>query len=193
MVKNTLLSLLGTGLAALGVSSLLADDGATTTVGSTGWSSLDALGLRPGVLDAVQTESARVIADYANRVVGSNPLAWRAFARGLIANAYAESELRPDAIGDTGASFGLFQLYTKGGEGEVALSKGWTRESLLTATGNASYFVPYAWSLSRVRTPALAGDVEGTTRAITIYAERPKYSASKAEARVALLYSLFAG
>jgi len=190
--QSAALALVGVGLAALAWWSLAS--AAETPLPSflAPIDDLDALGLLPGVLDAEQTESARVIARYAARQT-NNPIAWRAFARALIANAYGESKLRPGERGDSSASLGLFQLYTRGGQGNDALNRGYTVAQLLTAEGNADYFVPYAWGLARVREAAMTGDDAATTQAVTVYAERPRNAQAKAMERVGYLRALFGG
>lgn len=55
--------------------------------------------------------------------------------------AYTESAYNPNAIGDNGTSFGLFQLH-KGGQADAALSQGYTTQQLLDPGINAKFAMP---------------------------------------------------
>ena len=163
--------------------------GSPATPGAAGSGSssiLRTIGLRV-VLSPIQANAATAIAIEAQRA-GSN---WIPFAQGLIANAWAESgQLNPRAIGDSGLSYGLFQLHTTKGLGVEAL-RTYSHEQLLDPVVNARFFVGVCLRTGSVVRAIQSGSAEAVTRAVCIDVERPASAAEKAEQRVGYLQMLF--
>ncbi len=180
-MRTITLLLMGTALVAMGWASmrsaaasvpLPAARSVLEQIGLTSWLSLE------------QQRSATVIANTARKYGGAY---WIPLAQALIANAKAESDLDPGALGDGGASYGLFQLHTKAGAGADAIKAGWSAASLLTAEANAEYFIGQVV----MRVVPLSMDADELTRLICIRAERPTDALRKAEERVRIRRSMF--
>lgn len=126
------------------------------------------------VLTASQVQAAnqiaRVVFEDAPRYGLPNP---RALTCALWCNAYGESRFNPLAIGDNGASLGLFQLNTVKGLGVDAIRYGYTREDLFRAVVNTTVVM---WECSRapqVRAALTHGTLHDAVWAIVQYVERP--------------------
>jgi hypothetical protein len=159
---------------------------ATPGAAGSGSSILRTIGLRV-VLSPTQAHAATAIAIEAQRA-NSN---WIPFTQGLIANAWAESgQLNPRAIGDSGLSYGLFQLHTTKGLGVEAL-RTYSHEQLLDPVVNARFFVGVCLRTGSVLRAIQSGSAEAVTRAVCIDVERPAYATEKAEQRVGYLRMLF--
>jgi hypothetical protein len=181
-MRTITLLLMGTSLIAIGWAStrtasayvpLPAARSILEQIGLTAWLSYD------------QQQAATTIANTARKYGGSY---WIPLAQALIANAKAESNLDPRAIGDGGASYGLFQLHTKAGAGADAIKAGWSAASLLTSEANAEYFIGQVV----MRVVPMSLDADELTRQICIRAERPTDALRKAEERVRIRRSMFA-
>jgi len=98
---------------------------------------------------------------------------------------------QPNALGDSGKSYGLFQLYTGGGLGDKALAAGYTRQQLWDPKINASFFIAECLRTSSVLNAIRSGSAAAVTRAVCIDVERPADRYAKAEQRVDHLNMLF--
>ena len=65
---------------------------------------------------------------------GIPPIIWEDIA-------YVESGFNPNAVGDSGSSFGLFQLHI-GGQADSAINQGYTTQQLLDPAINAKFALP---------------------------------------------------
>jgi hypothetical protein len=101
----------------------------------------------------------------------------------LFANAWGESRMRPDAIGDGGEAFGLFQA-NLGGLGGEWVSNGGTTEQLLNPYVNTRLIL---WEAARQR-PFLdaldSGTVADAVRTFVYYVERPSDKAGDSRERI---------
>lgn len=127
-------------------------------------------------LTAEQQAVARVIADRAAAWCRANGIPRpRTLAAVLLANAWAESRLNPRAVGDGGASLGLFQLNTAAGVGKsfLAAHPELVRDDLfdpgVNTDGILSAMAKSSSTLDRLRSGTLA---EVTDRFVR-YVERP--------------------
>ena len=109
-------------------------------------------------------------------------------AAAAVVNAHAESGLNPLAVGDNGASIGLFQLHMYRGAGI-----GYTREQLINPERNAAVLVAKeARSLAKVEAEAAAGaSIATLAGAFSRLVERPSDAVGAALARSALTVRLF--
>src|SRR5690606_29609269 len=104
----------------------------------------------------------------------------RSLAAGLLANAWAESRWDDEAVGDSGTSFGLFQLHDSGevgpegrALGDVAMQHGLTRAQLADARANSEVMAWACLRESHVLEALRSGTLADVTTAITVYVERP--------------------
>lgn len=93
----------------------------------------------------------------------------RGVAVAAVANAWAESGLNPNAVGDSGKSVGLFQLH------EAGVGSGMSVEARRDPRTNARTMAN--WGLREPRFMSVAQDPDATLRdityAFTVYLERP--------------------
>ena len=96
----------------------------------------------------------------------------RGVALAAVANAWAESGFNPNAVGDSGASIGLFQLH------EAGVGSGMSAEARRDPRTNARTMAN--WGRREARFMEVAEDPNATLRdltyAFTVYLERPKNS-----------------
>lgn len=127
-------------------------------------------------------DQAVAVADYYRQGWGY-PLC--SVAVGLICNAYAESGLGRDNVGDSGLSFGPYQHYTSGGLGNVRLSQGWTRAHLDDPWWSAASIIAATLESAAGRTTLWEKSAADCAYAICIYAERPDNMYVKGRGRAA--------
>lgn len=92
----------------------------------------------------------------------------------LASNAYGESALNEAAVGDSGASLGLFQANTRGGLGASWLRAGGERDALFDPRTNTRLIL---WEAARVGFDAHLrdGTLGSAVGAFVRLVERPKY------------------
>jgi hypothetical protein len=114
-----------------------------------------------------------------------------ALAAAAVVNAYAESSLNPRAVGDSGASVGLFQLHERGAGAGMTVAERMdptlnTRRILQTLLGPQGVPVIAAVQAGERGVAALAA-------LFSTHVERPLHKAAEEARRVALAARLFPG
>jgi len=103
------------------------------------------------------------------------------------ANAYAESGFNPNAVGDSGASIGLFQLHERG------VGSGMSAEARRDPETNAKKMAD--WARRESRFMAVANDPNATlsdvTHAFCVYLERPANADAKGRERAGIAARMF--
>lgn len=121
---------------------------------------------QPAALTTAQRAIANLITDIAKRN-GESP----AMAAAMVVNAYAESALDPNAVGDGGNSVGLFQLHARGG------GRGMTVEQRKDPTANTERILQELNDARRNSAAAAAlssvATVADLTAWFSTYVERP--------------------
>lgn len=118
---------------------------------------------------------------------GRNP---RALAVALWCHAWAESRFDARAVGDGGASFGLFQLYTRGGVGSSALAGGYTVADMLDPTLCTEIIVWACARSMRVHDVCAGGTLGDLVRVTTRDVLRPLRVDTESEERAQLVHAL---
>jgi hypothetical protein len=104
-----------------------------------------------------------------------------------VANAYAESALNPNAVGDSGASIGLFQLHERG------VGSGMSAEARRDPETNAEKMADWARRESRFMAVANnpASTLSDVTYAFCVYLERPANADAKGKERAGIAARMF--
>lgn len=111
-------------------------------------------------------------------------------AAAAIANAWHESGLNPNAVGDAGQSVGLFQLYSKGAGAGMSVE---ARKDPATNTRRIIEVVKGGGAVPLRQAEAAGADAAELARLFCIYVERPADSATKGLQRAATARRMFPG
>ena len=103
-----------------------------------------------------------------------------------VVNAYAESALNPNAVGDGGKSVGLFQLHEKGGGAGLTVEQ---RKDPVINTRRIIEEANRAWSFRAIA--FTTSDIPTIAAAFSTYVERPADKAGEEVRRRALAQRLF--
>lgn len=144
------------------------------------------------MLSSLQVQSMYIIEDTLRRTRLPYPFNTAAARYGLgiamVVNAYAESNLDPSAVGDNGASIGLFQANMTAGAG-----KGHDIERLKDAAYNTRVILGELVADGQPLADALMRGTTGVelTRLFCIYIERPANASKRADERAGHAMRIF--
>lgn len=136
----------------------------------------------PVCLKANVTEKQRIVACAIEKVARKRGFKSENIIRGLIVNAFAESELNPRAVSPGRKSFGIFQLHVEG------MGQGMTKEDMFNVEVSTNVVVDF---MKEQNVNYVKMNEKQATKAICSTVLRPKDKKIQVKNRLVLLSKLF--